>query len=338
MRSFASDNYAGVHPEVLAAIADANTGHAVAYGDDPWTERARAAIRAHLGDAADPYIVFNGTGANVMCLSALCRSWEAVICADTAHMHTDEAAAPEMAGRVKLLPVAAPEGKLTPELCAAAIVHVGNEHASQARVISIAQSTEIGLIYTVEETRALADFAHDRGLHLHVDGARLFNAAAGAGATLRQLTTEAGVDALSLGATKIGGLGAEAAVFLGPDVAGHAKWVRKQLMQLSSKQRFLAVQFEALLADGLAERAARHANAMAARLADGVSGIPGVTVTRVPQANAVFAVLDPAVTERLQREWRFYVWDEHTGEVRWMTAWDTTPQDVDAFVAAIRAA
>ena len=212
------------------------------------------------------------------------------------------------------------------------------QRTKDLRVISIAQSTELGLVYSVAETRALAEFAHERGMYLHVDGARLFNAAAALGVSLRELITDAGVDVVSFGATKIGGLGAEAAVFLRPDVAGHAKWVRKQLMQLSSKQRFLAVQFEALLENGLGERAARHANAMAARLAEGVAGVRGVTLTRAPQANAVFAILDPAVTGRLQRDWRFYVWDEHTGEVRWMTAWDTTPQDVDAFVAAIRAA
>ncbi|MEA2126080.1 MAG: threonine aldolase [Solirubrobacteraceae bacterium] len=338
MRSFASDNYAGAHPEVLAAIAEANAGHAVAYGDDPWTERARAAVRVRLGEHADPYFVFNGTGANVLCLAALCRSWEAVICADTAHLHTDEAAAPEIAGRVKLLPVSTPDGKLTPELCAAQIVHVGDEHASQARVVSIAQSTELGTVYTPDEVRALADFAHARGLYLHVDGARLFNAAAAVGASLHDLVTDAGVDALSLGVTKIGALGAEAAIFLAPDVSAHAKWVRKQLMQLSSKHRFLAVQFEALLSGGLADRAASHANAMAARLAAAVGDVPGVSVTRAPQANALFAILPAAATEALQADWPFYVWDEHTGEVRWMCSWDTTEDDVDAFVMAVRAA
>jgi threonine aldolase len=334
MHSFASDNYAGAHPEVLAALAEANTGHAVSYGDDPWTERAHAAIRTHLGEDADPYLVFNGTGANVLCLSALCRSWEAALVADSSHMNNDEGGAPEVTGRVKLLPIPAADGKLTPEACAEHIVHVGDEHWVQPRVLSITQSTELGTVYSLEETRALADFAHERGLWLHIDGARLFNAAAALDVPIGRLIE--GADAVSLGATKIGALGAEAAVFLGPDVAGHAKWVRKQHMQLSSKHRFLAVQFEALLTDGLAERAARHANAMAARLADGVRD--AVTITREPQANAVFAILDPGRTEALQQRWPFYVWDEHTGEVRWMTAWDTDPQEVDAFVAAVRAA
>lgn len=325
MRSFGSDNHAGAHPDVLAALAEANRDHARSYGDDPWTERAVGLVREHLAaPEADVFFVFNGTGANVLCLSALCRSWEAVICAETSHIFTDEAAAPEITGRVKLLPVAAPDGKLTPELCAAQIRHVGDEHMAQARVISISQTTELGTVYAPEEIAALADFAHAHGLLLHVDGARLFNA---------RRPLPPGVDALSLGATKVGGLGAEAAVFLTGAVP-HAKWVRKQLMQLGSKHRFLAAQFVALLSDGLADRCAQHANAMAARLAAAVDG--PVQLTRRPQANAVFAILAPEATARLQERWPFYVWDEHTGEVRWMTSWDTTPEEVDAFAAAVR--
>jgi threonine aldolase len=324
MRSFASDNHAGAHPAVLAAIAAANVDHAVSYGADPWTERATALVRDRLGaPEADVYFVFNGTGANVLCLSALCRSWEAVICADSSHVFTDEAAAPEITGRVKLLPVAAEDGKLTPALCAPQIRHVGDEHMAQARVISISQTTELGTVYTADEITALADFAHAHDLYLHVDGARLFNA---------QAPLPDGVDAVSLGATKAGALGAEAAVFLRGAVP-HAKWVRKQLMQLSSKHRFLAAQFIALLEDGLADRLAGHANAMARRLADALGG--AVPLTREPEANALFAILDPEATQRLQRDWPFYVWDEHTGEVRWMTSWDTTPEEVDAFAAAI---
>ena len=337
-RGFASDNYAGAHPEVLAAVVAANVDHAVSYGADPWTERARAAIRARLGEDAEALLAFNGTGANVICLAGLCRSWEAVICAQTSHLNVDEAAAPEMLARVKLLPVVTPDGKLTPALCADQVVRVGDEHFAQARVVSISQSTELGTVYSVAEIRALADFAHGHDLLLHVDGARIFNGAVAAGASLREMITDAGVDALSLGGTKIGLLGAEAAVFLRPGPAGPARWIRKQLSQLSSKQRFLGAQFDALLTGDLAERAATHANAMAARLADAVDGAPGVMVTQRPQANAVFAVLDPAATERLQRDWRFYVWDERTGEVRWMTSWDTTEADVDAFAADVREA
>ena len=325
-RGFASDNYAGVHPEVLAALAAANADHTPAYGADPWTERAHALIRDTLGlPEADALLVFNGTGANVVCLASLCRSWEAVICAETAHLNVDEAAAPEITGRVKLLTVPTPDGKLTPELCAAQIRRAGDEHVVQARVVSITQSTELGTVYTRAEVQALADFAHANGLLLHVDGARLFNGG---------LDTLAGVDAVSLGLTKIGALGAEVAVLARP--VPHAKWVRKQLMQLSSKHRFLAAQVIALLEDGLAERAAAHANAMGRRLAGALEGAPGVTITQTPQANVVFAILDPAVTAALQEDWRFYVWDEHTGEVRWMCSWDTTPEDVDQFAADVR--
>jgi threonine aldolase len=335
-RGFASDNAASVHPEVLAAIAAANVDHATAYGDEPWTERARAAIRRELGEQAESFVVFNGTGANNVCLAALCRPWESVICAASAHIANDESTAPESVARVRLQTVAAPDGKLTPELAATKVVRVGEEHAAQPRVISITQSTELGTVYAVEEIRALADYAHAHDLYLHVDGARIFNGAAACGATLREMVTDAGVDALSLGATKAGALGVEAAVFLKPELAANVKYVRKHLMQLASKQRFLSVQLEALLTDELGLRAAAHANAMAARLAAAVHDIPGVTLSNEPAANALFAVLDPAVTAELQKDWRFYVWDATTGEVRWMTAWDTTEHDVDRFAAAIR--
>jgi threonine aldolase len=336
-RGFASDNHAGAHPDVLAAVAAANVDHAPAYGDDPWTARARDALRDALGPDADPYLVFNGTGANNVCLAALCRPWESVICAASAHLHVDESTAPETVAKVKLQVVATPDGKLTPELAAEKVVRIGDEHAAQPRVVSITQSTESGTVYAVEEIRALADFAHGHGLLLHVDGARIFNGAVACGATLREMLTDAGVDAVSIGGTKIGGLGVEAAVFLAPGLGEHARYVRKQLMQLSSKQRFLAAQLLALLDDDLAMRSAAHANAMAARLAAAVRDIPGVRLSNEPQANALFAVLDPAATARLQEDWRFYVWDERTGEVRWMTSWDTTEEDVDGFAAAIRA-
>jgi threonine aldolase len=337
-RGFASDNASGVHPDVLAAIAAANVDHAIAYGDDPWTERARAAIRRELGDHAEPFVVFNGTGANNICLATLCRPWESVICADTAHIANDESTAPETIARVRQKTVAAPEGKLTPELAETQLFHIGFEHAPQPRVISITESTELGTVYSPTEIRALADFAHEHGLYLHVDGARIFNAAAACGVTLRELITDTGVDALSLGATKCGAMGVEVAVFLRPELAIDTKYVRKQLMQLASKQRYLGTQIEALLTDELALRLAGHANAMAARLAAAVREIPGVTLTNEPAANALFALLDPAATARLQEDWRFYVWDERSGEVRWMTSWDTTEEDVDRFAAAIREA
>ena len=334
-RGFASDNHAGVHPEVMAAIAAADEGHAGAYGDDPWTARAQERFREHFGGAAQAFPVFNGTGANVLCLEALTRPWEGVVCPRTAHLNVDECGAPERAGR-KLLVVDAPDGRLTPELVAPLLVRIGDEHVVQPRVLSIAQSTELGTVYPPDAVAAIAEWAHGHGMLLHVDGARLCNAAAALGTTLQALTTDAGVDAVSFGGTKNGAMGAEAVVLLRDDDG--FKFRRKQAMQLASKMRYISAQLDAMLAGDLWLRNASHANAMARRLAGAVRELPGVTVTQPVEANAVFAVLDPGVTERLQRDWPFYVWDERTGEVRWMTAWDTAPEDVDAFAADVAAA
>jgi threonine aldolase len=334
-RGFASDNQAGVHPDVLAAIAAANHGHAASYGHDAVTERVQERFREHFGEDAQAFPVFNGSAANVLALRAACRPWEAAICTETAHLNVDEGGAPEAIAGVKLLCVAGVDGKLTPELIAGpALARRGDEHQVQARVVSIAQSTELGTVYSVEEVAALADAAHAHGLVLHVDGARLSNAAAALDLPLRALTTEAGVDIVSFGGTKNGLLGAEAVVFLNPELAEGFLYLRKQSLQLASKMRFLGAQLEALLTDGLYFRLAAHANAMAARLAAAVDQVPGVTITRPVQANAVFATLPPGATERLQEHAAFYVWDEGSGEVRWMCAWDTTPEDVDAFAAA----
>ncbi len=334
---FASDNHAGVHPEVIDAIAAANVGHAGAYGADPWTARAAERFREHFGATAHAFPVFNGTGANVLCLEALTRRWQAIVCARTAHLHVDECGAPERAGR-KLLVVDTPDGRLTPELVEPLLVRIGDEHAVQPRVVSIAQSTELGTVYPPEAIAALADWAHGHGMLLHVDGSRLCNAAAALDVPLRALTTDAGVDAVSFGGTKNGLMGAEAVVLLREDVAESFKYLRKQAMQLASKMRYLSVQLDALLTGDLWLRSAAHANAMAHRLGAALEDVDGVAITQPVEANAVFAVLDPAVTERLQHDWSFYVWDEATGEVRWMTAWDTQPEDVDAFVADVRSA
>jgi threonine aldolase len=238
---------------------------------------------------------------------------------------------------VKLLTVPTPDGKLTPELLAPRLVRFGDEHAVQPRVVAITQSTELGTVYSVDEIRALAAIAHHNDMLLHVDGARLANAAAALGVPLRAMTTDAGVDALSFGGTKNGLMLGEAVVLLRPELATAMPYLRKQSMQLASKMRFVAAQFEALLTDGLWHRAAAHANAMARRLADGVRGVPGVTITQPVEANGVFAILPPGSAERLQDGWRFYTWDERTGEVRWMCSWDTTEADVDAFAAAVAA-
>lgn len=333
---FASDNHAGVHPEVIAAVVAANDGHAAAYGGDPWTARAAERFREHFGPAARAYPVFNGTAANVLCLVTLTQPWQGVVCARTAHLHVDECGAPERAGR-KLLTVETPDGRLTPELVEPLLVRIGDEHAIQPRVVSITQSTELGTVYPPDAVRALADWAHDRGMLVHVDGARLCNAAAALGLPLRALTTDVGVDALSFGGTKNGLMGAEAVVLLRDDLGDSFKYLRKQAMQLASKMRYISAQIDALLAGDLWRRSAEHANAMARRLADAVDGAPGLTITQPVDANGVFAILPPAVTARLQESWPFYVWNEGTGEVRWMTAWDTKPEDVDAFAADVRA-
>jgi threonine aldolase len=334
-RGFASDNHAGVQPAVMAAIAEANEGHAVSYGADPWTERARELFRVAFGPDAEAFLVFNGTAANVLCLEALSAPWEGVLCAATSHLHVDECGAPERAGR-KVLVAPAPHGKLTPGRLDPLAIRFGDEHAIQPGVVSIAQSTELGTVYSLDEVRTLAAWAHERGMRLHVDGARLSNAAASLGVSLRELTTDVGADAVSFGGTKAGLLGGEAVVLLRPAAAAGFPYRRKQAMQLASKMRFVAAQFIALLEEDRWRAGAGHANAMAARLAAAVSDVPGVEITNPVQANAVFAVIPREATTRLQERFRFYVWDEATDEVRWMCSWDTTPEDVDAFAAAVR--
>lgn len=334
-RGFASDNYAGIHPEVLEAIARANAGHAVAYGDDDETERLRGLVRDHFGPQAEVFPVFNGTGANVVALQSMCRPWEAVICAESAHVNVDEGGAPEKVAGLKLWTVPTEDGLLTPELVDVHAVRAGDVHRAQQAVVTITQSSELGTAYTVDQLGTLADHVHSLGLRLHLDGARLANAAASLGVALREITTDVGVDAVSFGGTKNGAMGAEAVIVLDPTLASAVPFLRKSAMQLASKMRFVSAQISALLTDDLWLRNASHANAMARRLETAVRAIPGVEVMRRVDANAVFAILPPAVTERLQRDYRFYTWDDHTGEVRWMCSWDTTTEDVDAFAAAI---
>ena len=335
-RGFASDNYAGVHPEVLTALAEANGGHQVSYGQDVYTERLHAVLAGHLGAPVEVFPVFNGTGANVLALQSMLPRWGAVICTENAHIHTDENAAPERVAGIKLLTVPTPDGKLTPELVDRQAWGWGDEHRAQPLVVSITQTTELGPCYTAEEIGALCEHAHARGMRVHLDGARIANAAATLDLPLRGFTTDVGVDLLSLGGTKNGLLGAEAVVVLDPSASDGLTYLRKMNMQLASKMRFLSAQLIALYEGDLWLRSARHANAMATRLRDGVQGLPGVRVVRPVQANAVFAVLPPGVADRLRARFRFYDWDVATGEVRWMCAHDTTEADVDAFVSALQ--
>lgn len=335
-RGFASDNYAGVHPEVLAALAVANGGHQTAYGEDAYTKHLGELMQDLFGEQAETYPVFNGTGANVVCLQALTDRWGAVICAESAHIHVDEGGAPERVGSIKLLTVPTPDGKLTPALVDQQAFGFDDEHRAMPQVVSITQSTELGTLYTPEEIRALADHAHGLGMSLHLDGARIANATASLGLPVRAFTTDAGVDLVSFGATKNGGLAGEAVVVLAPERVRHLKHLRKLSMQLASKMRFVSVQLEAVLADGLWLRLADHSNAMAQRLLAGVNGIDGVEVLYPVQANAVFAQLPHEVSLRLMARHRFYFWDEAAGHVRWMCAFDTTEDDVDGFLAALR--
>ena len=336
---FASDNHAGAHPGVLEAIAAANGGHAGSYGADDHTARLDELWRRHFGEGARGFCVFNGTGANLAALDALTGPQEAVICTETAHMHVDECGAPERLTGTKLLTVATEHGKLEPADLRRWESRRNDEHQAQPRLVSISQSTELGTVYALDETRALAETAHELGMRLHVDGARLANAAAALGCSLAELTTEAGVDAVSFGGTKNGMLVGDAVVFTASELAEGFEFTRKQLGQLASKMRFLSAQFAALLEGELWLENARQANAMAARLAVAVEAIDGVEVTHPVQANAVFARLPRAAIDRLLSELPgdnpFYVWDEDADEVRWMCAWDTTPEQVDEFAAAI---
>jgi threonine aldolase len=339
---FASDNHAGAHPAVLEAIVAANPGHAGSYGADGVTARLDELWHRHFGAEARGFCVFNGTGANLAAIDALTGPQEAVICTETAHMHTDECGAPERLIGTKLLTVATEHGKLTPDDVGRWDADRADEHRVQPRLVSITQASELGTVYTAEETRAIADAAHERGMHLHVDGARLANAAAALDASLAALTTEAGVDTVSFGGTKNGLAVGDAVIFTRAELGEGFEFTRKQLGQLASKMRFVSAQFEALLAGELWLENARHANAMAARLAVAVEAIDGVEITHAVQANGVFARLPRPAIERLLDELPgeppFYVWDDAADEVRWMCAWDTQPAEVDEFAAAIAGA
>jgi threonine aldolase len=334
-RGFNSDNCAGVHPEILAALAVANGGHQPSYGDDVYTAHLQEVFRGHFGERAEAYPVFNGTGANVVGLKSMTEPWSGVICAESSHVYLDEGGAPERVGGLKLLPVPTVDGKLTPALIDRQAKGWGDEHRAQPRVVTITQSTELGTVYTAEEITAIAAHAHGLGMLVHVDGTRLANAAAALDLPFRAFTTDAGVDLLSFGGTKNGLMFGEAVLVLNPDAVRGMKFLRKSAMQLASKMRFVSAQFIALLEDDLWLRGAGHANAMAARLFTAVRDLPGVEVPRVPEANEVFVRLAPDVAQRLGKRYRFETWDEATGEVRWVCSFDTTEADVDALAAAV---
>ncbi len=335
-RAFASDNNAGVHPEVLAALTAANGGHVRSYGHDALTERARELFRTHFGARADAWLVFNGTAANVLGLGAVMRPHHAVICSDGAHIQVDECGAPERFTGSKLLPVRCPDGKLRPTDLPPLLHGLGDEHRVQPRVLSLTQATELGTVYSVAELRALVAAAHGHGLLVHVDGARLANAAVALGLSLGACTTELGVDLLSFGGTKNGLLGAEAVVFLHGAGGGEMAYLRKQGMQLASKMRFLAAQFVAYLEDELWRRLAGQANAMAARLAAAVGDLPDLEFVRPVETNQLFPRLPHTAIAPLQARIPFYVWQAQENVARWVTSFDTTAEDIDGYAAAVR--
>jgi len=333
-RSFGSDNQAGAHEAVLRMMAGVNAGDTAPYGGDPWTQQACAELQALFGAQGGVLLVLIGTAANVLGLSLLLRPHEGVICAESAHLNVDECGAPERILGSKLMTVPTPDGKLTPAMIASRLGDRGDVHRVQPRVVAISQVTEYGTCYTLAESRALGEFCRSEGLRLYADGARLANAAAWLGCSLADLA--APMDVLSFGGTKNGAVGVEAVVVMAEDLAASAFFQRKQQMQLASKMRYLGAQFLGLLEDGLWLRNATRANQMARRLADGMRGVPGVELWQAVESNAVFASMPPGHIERLQREWDFYVWDEAAHVVRWMTAFNTTEAEVDAFVAAAR--
>ncbi len=336
-RHFASDNNAAVHPEVLAALAAANDGHAAAYGDDPITQRAEAAFRALLGDEARVFFAFNGTGSNVVALAAMLRPYQAVICPAGAHLAVDECAAYERFAGGKLIDVPVRDGKLTPDDVERNIRGVGDQHHVQPGAISVSQSTEVGTVYTIDELRALSALARKHGLLFHLDGARIANAVASLGVDVRTMLVDTGVDVCTFGGTKNGMMFGEAIVFPnGHPAADALPFTRKQGMQLASKMRYVGAQFEALLRDGLWLRNASHANAMARLLAARLRDLDEAIQLAYPvQANGVFPILPPHAIAPLMRERRFYMWDADKYVARWMTAWDTTEADVHEFADAV---
>jgi threonine aldolase len=334
-RSFASDNNAGVHPEVLEALARVNQGHVVAYGDDPYTRSAIEKFHEHFGSDIDVFFTFNGTGANVLGLQSLTRPYHAVLCSEYAHIYTDECGAPEKHSGCKLIPMPHHDGKITLDDVRHAYHGIGDQHHVQVRVVSITQSTEMGTVYRPEEVRALGEFAHERDMFLHMDGARIANAAVSLGQNLRHATRDLGVDVLSFGGTKNGMMGGEAVVFFNRKFSEDFLYLRKQSMQLASKMRFIAAQFEALLTNDLWRRSAEHANRMARLLEKQLARIPEVKVVWEVEANGVFAQIPRHAIEKIRQQYFFYTWMEEESVVRWMCSFDTTEEDVRQFAKIV---
>ncbi|HPT78433.1 MAG TPA: low specificity L-threonine aldolase [Candidatus Atribacteria bacterium] len=336
-KNFTSDNNAIVHPKVMEALQRANTGHCISYGDDPYTEAARTKFRSVFGDESETYFVYNGTGANVTSLAAAAAPFQAVICPEKAHINVDECGAVQRFIGCRLLTVKTEDGKLTPDLVKPFLNVLGVEHHSQPAVLSITQSTEVGTVYTLKELKELTDFAHSMGLTVHMDGARIANAAASLGVSLKAMTTDSGIDILSFGGTKNGLMFGEAVVILNKRLAESYKYARKQAAQLASKMRYIAAQFDALLTDDLWLYNAKQANAMAALLAREISSIPGIEIVYPVQANALFVKLPKDAAARLMEKYLFYPWDKEAGVYRWMTSFDMVEEDIYDFIEAVKA-
>ena len=335
-RGFGSDNHSGISPEIMEAIASANVEHALAYGDDEYCRRTEQLFQDTFGPQARVYFVFNGTGANVLNIDAMCRSHHAVVCAETAHINVDECGAPQRIVGCRLLTVPTPDGKLTPQLVKTQLHGFGFEHHSQPRAISITQPTELGTLYSLDEIRALANLAHTHNMYLHLDGARLANAAVALGCSFRQMTTDCGVDCFSFGGTKNGLLMGESAVILNPQLDVDLKYRRKQMAQLCSKMRFMAVQFEAYLTTGVWQRNAAHSNHMAQLLHNALLSIPQAKIMYPVQANSVFVKLPNKVWNALLNDYFFYLWDKEQDVVRWMCSFDTTEDDINNLIQALK--
>lgn len=336
MKSFASDNYSGIHPEILEAIQHANQSHEISYAEDTYTEKTNALFREIFGAKTEVLYVFNGTGANVIALKCALLPFEAVLCAETAHINADECGAPTQSTGSSLITIKTPNGKLTPELLKPFMTRKGNVHNTQPRVISISQSTELGTVYSLTELKALCSFAHENDLFVHLDGARISNAVASLGVSLKEATVDCGVDIMSFGGTKNGLMIGEAVLIFNDELKKYAAFYQKQTAQLFSKNRFIAAQFYALLKNDLWLRMATHANQMAAFLAESVADLPGVTISQKVDANALFVIIPPHAVEPLRAKYRFYTWSEDTGELRWMCSFDTTREDVMDFVGTLK--
>lgn len=336
MRSFASDNNSGVHPSVIEALHHANRDHAFGYGDDPWTEEAVRKIKETFTADCEPLFVFNGTGSNVVALQLMTRPYHSILCAETAHIYVDEGGSPVKMTGCQIRPVMTADGKLTPELIRPYLHGFGDQHHSQPGAIYLSQCTELGTVYTPGELKAITALAHQYGMRVHMDGARIANACAALNLSLKELTVDCGVDILSFGGTKNGLMMGECVVVFDKTLQAEARFVRKQSAQLASKMRYLSCQFTAYLTDNLWLKNAMHANEMARRLYEALTQFPDVRFTQKVESNQLFLTLPRVVIDRLLESYFFYFWNEEADEIRLVTSFDMTEQDIQAFVDTLK--